>query len=520
MKKALSLLLALVLLFGCTASLSSCNIFGDDLGIFGDAYDAGEAVISIDINPSVKLSVNDDGIVIGAFGANEDGLILLFSEGGIIGAPVEDAVKKIAELAIKLGFISEDNLTVSTIVAATDSEAEPELKTKIDKALKLTAKDGGYEIEVTSDTLFTIEREYNKFMEELEESKKFKNLTVEDFRLAFECAEKLGLNVEELLEEYTREEIIEMACNAYSEHRDFANATYEKLVSEAQAEFEAALEKRADKKWFEKYMKKDSLKGIAYSTIYELYAVVNAVSKTSELLSGYIGNNKQIALEDEEIEEVLLMLGLDKDDKEYILDSMGEATIASIEDYANKVIKNGKIEVDTDKLSDAFDRLEESVGNKFHPYVNKHQGKIGEMLKSFAKSVTAFEKLDIDVIDDALALAAQVEYLAADGELTLEDIDLILAAVKANADAIKERIISSFTKEEQAEIEEEIEAEREELEKKSDEKTDYEEALKEAEETAKQELADKKAQKEAEKAAKEAEKEAAKAEKEAEKNNK
>ena len=142
------------------------------------------------------------------------------------------------------------------------------------------------------------------------------------------------------------------------------------------------------------------------------------------------------------------------------------------------------------------------------------------MLKSFAKSVTAFEKLDIDVIDDALALAAQVEYLAADGELTLEDIDLILAAVKANADAIKERIISSFTKEEQAEIEEEIEAEREELEKKSDEKTDYEEALKEAEETAKQELADKKAEKEAEKAAKEAAKEAAKAEKEAEKNNK
>ena len=499
MKKALSLLLAAVLLFGCASALFSCNL--------PESYEAGEAVISIDINPSVKLSVNDKGVVIGAYGANEDGLLLLFSEGGIIGASVEDAVAKVAELAVKLGFISEENLTVSTIVAATNPDAQPELKDKVDKALKTKIKEGGYEIEINSEVLFSIEREYNKFMEKEDAKKKFPKLTVEDFRVAFECAEKLGVDVEELLKNYSREEIIEKACTTYSEHRDFANETYTKLVNEAKASFEAELEQRLTKKWFDEYMKKDKIKGVAYAALYEIYSVATAMSKTAELLSGYVGEQKHFALDDEEIGDVLAALGLDASDKEYILDSMGDATIASIENYANKVIKNGKIEVDKEDLSDAIDRLETSVGNKFHPYVNKHKGKIGEILKGFAKAITDLEKLNIDILDDTIALAEKIEELASDGELSTDDINVILDQVKANAEAIKESVISEFTKEEKEAIEKEIEEERKKAEEEMKKDKEDQEALKKAEEEAKRELEDKKAQKEQEKAEKDAEKE-------------
>ena len=130
------------------------------------------------------------------------------------------------------------------------------------------------------------------------------------------------------------------------------------------------------------------------------------------------------------------------------------------------------------------------------------------MLEEFSKNVKDLKnKFDIDFLDDAIALATEIETLAADGELTLDEIDAILATVKANAEAIKQTIIDSFTKEEKKAIEDEIAAEREEAEENIGKDKDYQEDLKNAEETAKQELADKKAQKEAEKALKDAEKE-------------
>lgn len=65
-------------------------------------------VLTIDINPSLKLSLNYKEEIVKVEGLNEDGKNLLKEE-NFIGDDLEDAIEEIAELTIKKGYVTEDN---------------------------------------------------------------------------------------------------------------------------------------------------------------------------------------------------------------------------------------------------------------------------------------------------------------------------------------------------------------------------------------------------------------------------
>lgn len=65
-------------------------------------------VLTIDINPSLKLSLNYKDDIIKAEGLNADGEILLKEE-NFIGDDLEDAIEEIVELTLKKGYITEEN---------------------------------------------------------------------------------------------------------------------------------------------------------------------------------------------------------------------------------------------------------------------------------------------------------------------------------------------------------------------------------------------------------------------------
>lgn len=45
--------------------------------------------------------------------ANKDAEILLYGAEGIVGAKISDASKRVAELAIAYGFVTEENATIN-----------------------------------------------------------------------------------------------------------------------------------------------------------------------------------------------------------------------------------------------------------------------------------------------------------------------------------------------------------------------------------------------------------------------
>ena len=66
------------------------------------------AVVTMDINPSVSLSLNKMGKVIKAEGINEDGKKLL-EDNKLKGKSLENAIENISDLVIDNGYFSNEN---------------------------------------------------------------------------------------------------------------------------------------------------------------------------------------------------------------------------------------------------------------------------------------------------------------------------------------------------------------------------------------------------------------------------
>lgn len=86
-------------------------------------------VMTIDINPSVKLLLDAEDVVISIKAINKDAETLVFD--GIVGMKAEDAVERVVDLARAAGFIdiedlTEDYVLITTVSMNDDDEAENE----------------------------------------------------------------------------------------------------------------------------------------------------------------------------------------------------------------------------------------------------------------------------------------------------------------------------------------------------------------------------------------------------------
>ncbi len=88
------------------------------LGIFGkDQSKVVAAIVSVDINPSFELSVNNGGLVIKIEALNTDAESLDTND--LLGEPVEEVVDAIVSLATAAGFIDIDDLEDDYVLVST-----------------------------------------------------------------------------------------------------------------------------------------------------------------------------------------------------------------------------------------------------------------------------------------------------------------------------------------------------------------------------------------------------------------
>lgn len=100
------------------------------------------AIVSVDINPSFELSVNNAGVVVKIDALNADAESLDTSD--LIGLPVEEAVDKIVALAEEAGFIDttdliDDYVVVSTcLMDGTQTQLADTLQTRLRDRIQLS----------------------------------------------------------------------------------------------------------------------------------------------------------------------------------------------------------------------------------------------------------------------------------------------------------------------------------------------------------------------------------------------
>lgn len=105
-----------------------------------------DTVITLDLNPSIQLTVDEKGVVASVYGANDDGkMIIIDVENEIIGKSYDAAIDKILEIETECGFFVKNttaddcnNLTITIDTEATQnklSEIETEIKNHIEEKL-------------------------------------------------------------------------------------------------------------------------------------------------------------------------------------------------------------------------------------------------------------------------------------------------------------------------------------------------------------------------------------------------
>ena len=104
-------------------------------GVYAHAKTTPVAYVSVDINPSIELSVNTFDQVISAEAYNEDGKKVL-EDTNLVNSDVDDAVKNIITKAVSDGYIKEDGTSAVEITTATDKD---NVATKLDESLKQIA---------------------------------------------------------------------------------------------------------------------------------------------------------------------------------------------------------------------------------------------------------------------------------------------------------------------------------------------------------------------------------------------
>ena len=106
---------------------------GDDPSTHGGDPTPAPTYMSIDINPSFGIEVDEDGVVVSVEALNEDAVIVLLDT-DLVGKTVEEVFTTIVSLAEELGYLKEDG-TVNVVMSNEFKAVEEAIATRVENVL-------------------------------------------------------------------------------------------------------------------------------------------------------------------------------------------------------------------------------------------------------------------------------------------------------------------------------------------------------------------------------------------------
>lgn len=290
-----------------------------------------ETFVSLDINPAIELTLDDKNNVVSIRGTNEDGQVLLYGQTNLTGKNVEEVVDKITDLAIELGYITEDNKVVSTSVSAKTEEKAQAVLNKVNAKITASAGEADISISIDGEGAYSLLRKYEQYKEEHPDDPIVQNLTADQFKLALSASEtgEISLDVAVTL---NNEKLIEIISEKHTALENYATEAFNKAKAQANKQYETA-------------------KGILLDSVYVKYSLIdgtvyNAYKNTARLLNGvadvlvYTQKIGEYEVSPAQAQEVLVVLGLEQDQIDLIENSDGKVTLESIYDYVDVLLKN------------------------------------------------------------------------------------------------------------------------------------------------------------------------------------
>lgn len=334
----LSLILAMPFFYGCGGNGNQA---------------VATSFVSLDINPSIELTLDNNNKVVSVRGTNEDGQVLLYGEANFVGKDVETVIQEITDLAIEHGYISQDNKVVNTSVSAESNQKAQDILNKINAKITATAKSASINVTVDGEGAYSLLRRYEQFKKAHPNSEVVKNLSVSQFKLAMSASETGEVSLEAAVELDT-EKLVEIISKAHAKMESYATDAYLMIKAQANSIYESAKGTVLDLI----YIPYSPIKGATYNLYKTSARTIDGVAQMLALFEK-IG---AYALTDEQVANIVLALGLEN--SEAVKNSDGVVTLESVYAYVDKTIKNMTEEQATElkaQIETAITSIENSV---------------------------------------------------------------------------------------------------------------------------------------------------------------
>ena len=343
--KLIALLLALSLCF----AFASCMGTDNEGNKNGEEASASTTYVEIEINPSIELTVNNDGNVVSVYGANDDAKILLYEEESkIVGKKYEEAVAYITELAVELGYLSEENSDFSTTVVSSGSSDAETIKSKIDAKITSTAGGLGLTVSADMETAFKLIRELEAFKAKNPESAAIQALTPSKYKLVLSASNSGEITVEAAAE-LSDEALIKEVKKAHSTIESYATDAYLEAKARATALFESSMGVLYDGIYTTVYTARAAsvlsnpayLNTIHYGASYQAYKTSARTYAAVLEIMKFANEYTSLALPEASVNEIALALGIL--DTSPLRDGNGNITLDSVIAYTNEFMRTNEV---------------------------------------------------------------------------------------------------------------------------------------------------------------------------------
>ena len=458
MKKKILAVSALLCAGAMTLSLAACN---------SDNTEAEAAsFVSLDINPSIELTLDKNNKVLSVYGGNEDGQVLLYKEEDFIGVDVETAVEKITSLAVKYGYLDENNKVVETSVTSAKAELTESLLDKINT--KVTATAGNLNLSVTCegvDEAFSLARKLDQIKKQYPDNAAVQSLTPEKLKLVLSATEDGSISVEAAVELDTSE-LIKKVSETHKQVEEFATAAYREVKATASAAYDIAVGDAGDAIYTSYYAVKHPMNSY-YAFSYTGYKYsARALNATADALV-YVEKACDYPLDGEQVTAAASALGIT--DVDALKNSDGEITVNSIYAYADKMFKNSEASAEIEniktKLNVALDSVEAQLQEKVTELSAKYETEmaavkekmntVAEQISNLTVLVPESVKTQIQTIaNDCKEIAVEVTEISKDGKITEDEVRALANKLDKKANDTLAKIEADMTKEELEEVKE------------------------------------------------------------------
>ncbi len=428
------------------------------------------AFVALEINPSIELTVNADGVVASVYGANEDGQILLYEEAEkIVGFTYEEAVSYITKLAADLDYLTDETEEIRAFVTAIDGESVQEIEEKLSNSIQAAAQEKGITVSVTDEGSLELLCDLELLKEKYPDNAKIQALTPQEYRLVLSVSEREGISITAAAE-YDTEECIKHINAAHATLEAYATEAYLSAKAEAVRIFDEAMGVLIDGAYNEFYMK-NLMKHFGtyyYGAVYQAYKATARTYRSLDQIVAFGNDMKNFTVPDVTVQKMCEELGLDKAEQARMKNSEGKVTIASLIVYCENYLAENNVPADVKakiqeyivEAKTAAEMAQRAVTVTNSADLAALQTQINTIISSVNASkdmvmlmMNATQKQEYEAcIADLNEAVANIGKIIA-GELTVGEVEALAAEAEAKADAMEEKIKADLSDQELAEVE-------------------------------------------------------------------